>query len=440
MQSRGLVLNAAGAIFALGLVYLSFGNLLYGEVAIVVCLGLGLLVLLGPDRLGLGLMVLGYFLAPQDNWRPSAAAPIAFSDVVMALGFALMAPRLLANRIRLPLLFTVGAFGVIVTTLATSALAASPSASISPGIRLIFASVLLPAVIVLWGPSTVWVNRLLGAYVVGQVFSTIYGLAQGALLNNRYQGTTTHPNFFGMCGLLSVAACFHLYFTVRREYRWLVVLGGLVALYSITLSGSRGALLAAVLIIALFPFAERSALSIWGLIMAAVLAVPGLNWLVSNFPDNPLVSRVFGGEDKSVGYSDDVRTNALHQGWDRFLGHPIIGSGYDQLLETHNIYLQVAIAIGALGLGAWLVMVFPFVSVLTTSHPLHRLGYISLAYLAIGMTEPSLWERMTWAPMSLALLAALPGSHGSDDEPSPAPDASDASDAQPPRRTLRLEV
>jgi O-antigen ligase len=243
--------------------------------------------------------------------------------------------------------------------------------------------------------------------VLGQVTSTAIAFSDGVLVNGRYQGSATHPNFFAFGGLLATVALFHLWHRTPARYHWVIWACGAVTAYSVSMSGSRGALLSLALVIAAYPLIERSVMSAYVLIATTLAAVPSVGWLLDTFAkNNTALGRLFG--DSTTAYSDETRTQALSSGWDRFMSSPIIGTGYDNLLETHNVMLQVAIAVGVLGLVAWLLLMTPFVTPIVGNHPLRRLSYITLAYVAMGMTEPSLWERLVWCPLAVALLAAVP--------------------------------
>lgn len=399
--------HAITAAVAVALVLLADRDPALGILGLIASIGALALVCLGPEKLGTALMVLALFLAPQDALRPPGGGVVTLGDVCLVLGIALLVPTMARNRARAPFLFVVGAIGLVLTSSLTSALAAAGIVSLEVALRMLLASVALPAAFLAWHPTLRTTDWLIWAYVLGQIASTAFGLIDGALVNGRHQGNSTHPNFFAFGGLLATVALLHLWHRVPPRNHWMIWACGAVTAYSVSMSGSRGALLALALVIAIYPLIERSVMSAYVLIAATLAAVPALGWLIDTFAtDNSALGRLFG--DSSTAYSDDTRSTALEQGWDRFMSSPIIGTGYDQLLATHNIFLQVAIAVGILGLGAWLVMIVPFVSPLLGTHPLRRLGYVTLAYLAMGMTEPSLWERLVWCPLAVALLAAVP--------------------------------
>ena len=98
---------------------------------------------------------------------------------------------------------------------------------------------------------------------------------------------------------------------------------------------------------------------------------------------------------------------ALQTGWDKFFAHPILGNGFDATaLDAHNIYLEIGIGIGLVGLICYLLVLGIGVLPVLRSGPLRRLGYIALGYAAIGMLTNSLWDRFVWMGISLSVLAA----------------------------------
>ena len=127
--------------------------------------------------------------------------------------------------------------------------------------------------------------------------------------------------------------------------------------------------------------------------------------LLVGFGSGSVIERLQG--DETTSYSDNERTVALQTGWDKFFAHPILGNGFDATaLDAHNIYLEVGIGIGLVGLICYLLVLGTGVLPVLRSGPLRRLGYIALGYAAIGMLTNSLWDRFVWMGISLSMLAA----------------------------------
>lgn len=365
---------------------------------------LAALMAAGPERLGTGLVLLGIGLAPMNSLRPIGGS-ITVSDLMLALGFLLLLPVILSRRSHVPAPFLAGAVLLLVSAVVSSLLSDAPAGSLAVMLRLVIAAMLMPLLFLLWRPGRRLVPMLAWSYVGGQVLNTVIALAEGADGGgNRYSGLTVHPNALALSGLMAATLCLYLWHA--SAHRWLVLLAGGVAAWSILLSGSRGTLLALVLIALLHPLVERSTASALTIVGAAVLTIPALGLVAAALGEHgTALTRLLDRGEQEAG-SDTKRITELQEAVERFASAPVFGHGFDATtLLPHNIYLEVAIAVGVVGLAAWLVMLSPFVGVLFSDSVDRRLGYTGLAYLAYGMTQPTLWERNLWAALCLALVA-----------------------------------
>jgi hypothetical protein len=348
MDTKSIVLNVVGAVLALALVALTFVNTIAMAAAVAVALGLFLLVYLGPDRLGTVMVVGGMFLTPQNDIRPLSAHSFSWCDVLFALGFALLLPRLLSNRSHVPTLFAVGGIGVFISSIASSLVAPNAGSSAYWAGFFIGAVVVLPLVFCLYGPDRKLMIWLAGAFVAGQVVSTLYALATGVGPSGRYEGTTFQPNYFAVGGLMAVALCPFLYQAAKPGLvRWIVLGAGGLSIAAIYLSGSRGVLLGLFAVALVYPLVERSVLSAYLLIALTIGIVPVLGLIAASVDEGSALGRLLG-KDPTASGSNDIRRDSLTDGWHRFLGHPILGSGFEDNLSYHNIFLQVPVAIGVL--------------------------------------------------------------------------------------------
>lgn len=401
MHPAGTV--AAGLAATLLVAVSTLGSEL-AAVAVVAAALLALLMALGPDRLGTGLVLVGLALAPMNSLRPIGGS-ITVSDLLLATGFLLLTPAILSRRAQVPMAFAMGAVLLLVLAVVSSLLSADPAGSLAVMLRLMIAAALMPLLFMLWRPAPSLVPALAWSYVAGQTLNTLAALAEGPDGgNNRYAGLTVHPNAMALSGLMAAMLCLYLWHASTR--RWLVLLAGGVAVWSVLLSGSRGTLLALVLIAILYPLVERSTASALTIVGAAVLTIPALGLIAAALGDQgTALTRLLEDGSAEAG-SDTKRMTELQEAVERFGSAPVFGHGFDEnTLLPHNIYLEVAIAVGVVGLAAWLVLLSPFVGVLFSSSPHRRLGYTALAYLAYGMTQPTLWERNLWAALCLALVA-----------------------------------
>jgi O-antigen ligase len=315
-----------------------------------------------------------------------------------------------------------GAVGLTSMVLVAAALAPTPVDGLSYGLRLPAAAVALPVFFLAWRPEGRLVDALAWSYVVGHVVSTGYAVVEGKSLNDRWDGLTTHFNFFGIAAVVASTLLVHLFHRTPSRYRWIPALAGLSCAASIIMSGSRAAAIVVAMIVVLHPLLERSVLSAYLLVASGLGFVVVGDRFLSGFGSGSVIERLHG--DATTAYSDNERTVALQTGWDRFFMHPFLGNGFDRTaLDAHNIYLEVAIGVGLVGLVFYLVVLGYAALPVLRSGPLRRLGYVALGYAALGMLTNSLWDRFVWMGISLSVLAAAdmgPRSSRPRDESSPA--------------------
>ena len=408
-------LTAVAVVLLGALVLLSTTGLVGAAAALVVAVGATLFVVLGPERLGTVLVMLAMFTAPQNSVRPIPTADfVTFSDLFLALGAGLLLPTLLRRRSRYPTGWLVGSIGVIVAVFLASMLSATPLLDLLYGVRLPAATVALPLFFLAWAPSRRMIDVLAWSYVAGHMVSTAYALVAGKdPTTGRFDGLTTHYNFFGIAATITAGLLIHLNHRTPRRWRWLVWGCALVTVGSISLSGSRAAVLVLIMLVVLYPLLERSLLSGY-LVVAGGLALVFLgNALLGQTSNGSAFTRIRG--DSTTSFSDNERTLALQTGWERFLHHPILGGGFDaHAYDAHNVYLEIAIGIGVVGLAFHLLVFSAGVLPLFGTGPLRRLGYAPLGYAAMCMLTNSIWDRFVWMGIALAVVAAV---DRPDDEP-----------------------
>jgi O-antigen ligase len=406
----GVAGTFAVAILA-ALVLVSTQSLALGLIALAVAVLLTVIVAIGPTRTGTMFVMLALLTAPMDDVRPLGDTSfITLSDVFFALGFGLLGPAMLRARVHLPKAYVAGSVIVLSSGFGASVLSDETILSLTTMFRLVAAAIVLPGLFMLWRPSFRTIDVMAALYVLGQMVSTVDSLLGDQDTGSRHQGLSTHPNFFGMCGMLAYALCLHLFSRVPKKWHFLIWAAMAVSFYSAVSSGSRAALIVIVLITILYPAVERSAMASYVVVSLAVIGAASGGALLSRFGEGSAVDRLQG--DRTASVSDSERVDQLTTGWNRFLDHPVLGDGFSNApLLAHNIYLEVAVVIGLVGLVGYLLVLWCTVAPLFRGkHPMHRLGHAALAYAAIGMLTNSLWDRFVWAVLGLAFLANLPGS------------------------------
>lgn len=423
------LLPSASTIATVGITFLAvilslLGSLnaALGVLAVAFSLGIAIVVMFGAERTGAALVVLGMLTAPLSSFRPVAAVSIVtVSDVLMFLGFGLLAPSLVFRRLHLPTSWHLGMIVLLLIGSLSCLASAEPGTSLSYFLRLVVAMIMLPVVFAWWRPSPAMMRRLAGAYVIGQVISCLDALATHAGPGGRAEGLSTHPNFFALCGLLAIGLTFALAPGSSRNLRIALAFADLMFTYGIVQSGSRAALVAAILLFASLALVERSAIA-GGLVIAGGLLLIALsNWLLSLGGSSSALHRLAG--DATSSYSDNARSDALSVAIHQVASRPFTGVGFENTLAAQNIYAEIAAAAGVIGLAAYVTILICYVRPLFRRGRFSRYSYPVLGYILIGALTNSLWDRFVWAALSLAIVGVVTDSEARaepTDPPTPA--------------------
>lgn len=397
------VLYAVAGLFLLFLVALAAGPN-GGPLALLLALGAVLLVWLGPERLGIGLLGLAFFLAPG-GIGPSfqvAGPSVLFTDLALIGGAVLLLPRFLQGRFRLSLPFVSGVALIVFSgMLATLLVAEDPGSSTKTLVGFLYCILLIPLLLVGLHPSRRLVRGLAWAYVTGHLLDVLYSVAQDPTTSVRHAGLTQHPNGFGEAGLMAFALL--LYLLPHSSRRRLVYAAMAVCLVSVYISGSRGATLAVALLILAVPLVERTA---WvGVLMGFLLsaATVVLYFLAQNASADSSLGRLTGAEGTAAA-SDEAREQSLAEGWSRFLDHPITGEGYHaELGLIHNLLLEIAVASGIVGAVGFVVYLWAAGRPLLGRSSDRRLAYTVPAYAMFCSLAPAFTDRAALLPIALAV-------------------------------------
>lgn len=401
--------------------WLSTLSLTLGLVALGFSVFLCMLVALGAERMGTLLLVVAFFTAPMYKGLAPGGTPVTPTDLCLVLGFSLIAPRVLTNRVKVDsIYFGAGAF-IAINVLFSASLSTAPGSSIAGGLYWVFAMALLPLAIARWSPSNKLIDLLCWCYVVGHGVSTVLGLALGtnAQAGGRWMGMTTHPNQYAGAAMLSFCLSLHLFHRVKPQHRWIAVAAIAMSTGTELMSGSRGATIVIAVILLLLPIVERTAklTALWLVLGASVVAT--LPYLITHTSSIPAIQRLTGGG--SATGSDTARENGYSGGWHLFEHHPFFGVGLRPISQTgpsgtdpatltlfnvHDNYLEVAATVGIFGLFAFLIALLALSRGLLGNHPMRRLCYSVLGYIGFGATIPSLYDRSIWVVVALAVVVS----------------------------------
>jgi hypothetical protein len=401
-----ILAQAVWPLLLVSFLFVTRDQLLFGLLAVAAAGFVVALVGLGPDRLGRLVVILALLTAPinDQNYRPIPGGPITFSDLFLVIGFALLLPALAQRGVVLPLDWTIGAFVVTFMVLITALLTPAPFVALAFGLRLVAAAVIIPAAYLVWRPDRRTIEILAWAYVAGHMVSIAWGAVEHY---PRWDGLATHPNFFAMAGTTALAILVHKWFTTSGRERHLALAAAVVCCAGIYLSGSRAALIVVVVMALMVPLVERTSASAFAVLGGGIVGVLALQWVIQYAGDESALGRLVGGG--SASGSDIDRRNKLTEGIDKWAHSPIIGNAFDEgALLAHNVYLEVAIGIGVIGLAGFLAILWSGSRTLFTDHPLRRLGYVAVQFAATGMLTNSIWDRFVWTALGLGILAVVP--------------------------------
>ncbi|MDZ5620000.1 O-antigen ligase family protein [Nocardioides bizhenqiangii] len=381
-------------------------GLRYAALGLAVAVMAFLFAILGRERTAV--LVLGGAFATAPMYRgiidTQGANP---TDLLVLLGVLLLLPSVLTHELRVPMLYLVGLGALAVFGLRSAVVNVEPIGALLFMAVLIFYLGFFPIFIAWWQPARATIDFLLWCYLAGQTASLLKALAEGPLVNDRYDGLAHHANAFGMGGVVAVAIILYLLPHYRdwrvRAVLVVIALGGIAA---VIMSGSRAATVVVAAIILLVPVVERSALAAVGLAVAACVSVAFLPYAVSATGEGSSLTRLVG--DATARSADSERSEGLDYGLERFAQNPLFGTGFDANVGlVHNLFLEVAVGVGVFGLVAYLAVLFVFARPVLGTHPLRRLSYIAWVLIVIGPAVPGLTDRTIVVPMALAILPAV---------------------------------
>lgn len=370
---------------------------------------LTLTALLGLERTGNLFLLMAITAAPLNNVRPVPALSfVTLADILFAVGFVILVPHFAGTSLKLPSPFVIGATLVLAMGSLASIASATPGLSFNHMMRLAVGAFGLAILLTWWRPDLKLVTAAAGGYVLGNGISVVYSLIHGPTAGGRHVGLATHPNIMGLCDALALALIPFLLVAVRRENRWLVVLGAVTCAFGIWINGSRGALLTSFAILVLYPVISRSLTAGLG-VLAVGFSIPiVVSYAADRVSGTSALGRLLGGGNATG--SNQEREDAARIAFDQFAASPLLGGGFGPVLEAHNIYLQIAAAVGVFGLFGFLIIMWALVRPLFVfTEPYGLLAVPAVAYAMAGMIFPLLWDRYIWCVLALALIGPILG-------------------------------
>ncbi len=406
MRLLGRLLGAAfpwalAIVLTAALLLVARDSLVLCVLGIVAALVICVIVIAGPERAGVGFVVIGTMLAPMSALVVPGATFVTGTDLFYSVGFLLLLPTILQRNVHLPPGFSVTALLCLGIGLVASMAADDPLTSLNFQARFVAGVLILPLVFMLWRPNLRIVQALATAYVLGMMISLVGGVARGDRPGGRFIGFTEHPNVYGLTGLFATGLIVFMISQVKPIWHWAWYLAGAASLGVVWFSGSRAALVVAGALALAFPVVERSAKAAgWLIGSAAALLV-----VADRIPmgSGSALDRLLGGEVSSN--SDLAREQLFRHYWDGFLQRPFIGHGFEESVLGHNVYLQMAFAMGVFGLAAFLALIgAAALQLLLAPKPLNRLAYPAVSYAMVAPLTSVVWDRYIWVPIALAFV------------------------------------
>lgn len=404
--NRGVVLTGAAVLLAGALAALATQGLVYAAVAVALAAYIVVVITAGARATGIACMILAFAAAPMYRGIDGLTGGVPPTDVFVIAGVVHLLPTFLGTRLRLPTIYVVGLLLMAVSSLVSVIVTGNLFTNAFYAVQWLFFVGVLPTIMAWWRPHLTTIKWLLWAYLAGHLVSTAKAVTEGAVFSNRYDGLTHHPNAFGLAGLTCIAIVLFLLHEYQKLLpRLFLLAAAALGVVSISMSGSRAAIVVLGALVLLIPIVERSALMGVGLAIVGALGVLSLPFFLDLSGEESALGRLRGGGTASG--SDKIRDQALEDGIARLWQSPILGSGFRDIEQIHNVFLEAAVAVGIIGFVAYLIVLFALARPLFSTHRLRRLSYLVWVFMGVAPTFPGLWDRTVWVPASLAALAML---------------------------------
>ena len=238
------------------------------------------------------------------------------------------------------------------------------------------------------------------------VYYILFFLLLGSIVHLPMRGGTTSGILsmyyisYGHAGTTLSFLSIFLFVESKNRLRWLwkvlYILGFLLGLLIIYLASARSPVLALVLMLLVY-FINREGLKKGVLILIAIVALCFLSFFLFNFfTRSQLQSAFFVRTGEMLKGNMNGRWIMYQQAFSDFLHHPVIGrcfllqNGVGSGIYPHNIILEVAMAIGCLGLicfGGWLYSVFKVAMKILKNGEGSWTVYLAIQYFVLALTS-----------------------------------------------------
>lgn len=362
-------------------------------------------LIIGLERTGTAFLLVGFGAVSFTNLHPiSSLGWMEPADPFFVIGFLLLFPRFARTRLHLPAAFLIGAIGLLTVGVLSALASDQPGPNFGLLVDVVQGVVLLPVLLALWQPGPRTVTALAAVYVFGTSVNVVSALLEGPDSGDRYSGLSTHPNVLGYCQVLSLALVPFLLATLPRKYHWVIGIASVFSMYGIWISGSRAALLGAIVLTLLYPLFKRSIPAVLAVAAVSLPTLVVVDRVAQNLDSSSALGRLLGAG--SATGSNEARREGAQAGIDQFLSHPLLGDGWLTIWGAHTGYLQVAAAIGVFGLLSYIVLLTSILRPLIAVPPPYGLLAVpGFAAVMLDLVLPVLGARYVWCVVGLALCA-----------------------------------
>lgn len=276
-------------------------------------------------------------------------------------------------------------------------------------------------VMLTWAPDIAMLRRYTWFWVGGAVANGVWGILAVGDAVGRSAGLTTHPNHLAIVCALGAGLALVLALSETGSGKWLAAASVTVLVLAVLRSGSRAglvALLATAAVVVASTRTSRPALRprrgfALPVLVFAVVAGSLAATDIINLGRHNAIQRSLG--DATSAASDLERQRLVESAVRRIAEHPIVGSGFEGILQTHNIYLALWAAAGLLGVLGFLLLAWATVQAAKSAcsadpSRLFAIAYASgyIGYLIAGSAQNFIWDRYLWLHVGVILCL---GSH-----------------------------
>lgn len=274
------------------------------------------------------------------------------------------------------------------------------------------------------------VHAVAQGFTIGILFSSLYASYQ-VMIRNIFQATgfSFHANVFGSIMMLSSLFLIGMFLMCKVPCRWFYLLTGFLGIICVFLSGSRGAFIALisglvlgaiVLVMQMKVIPKRMSFFIGTFILASLIIL-----VLSNIVPSPLRQRI---DTVNTAFDDRGRLTLWHLGLELASESPLIGFGsaawqreihrlepsIDLVMipNSHNLYLELLIEAGSLGLSAFLLWIGYIIMVLKLRTTQNTFALLAISCLVAFLIH-NLWDvllfhfqlmMMVWLIVSIGLI------------------------------------